>query len=94
MSSSILACKSSCSADSITNPAKIKILFLGYGDSDRLANLYTASTAQALIGLIWKSSAVLKLKNVYRTNLYTFLISYTYIRINYDFKHNLSLSWT
>jgi len=66
----------------------------GYNDSCRLANFNTASTAQALIGLIWKGSAVLKLKNVYRTNLYTFLISYTYIRINYDLKHNLSLSWT
>ena len=70
-------------------PAKIKISFLGHGDRGRLANLYTASTAQALIGLKRKSSAVLKLKNVYRTNLYTFLVSYAFIRINFDFKHNM-----
>jgi len=89
MSPSIFACKSNCSADCITNPAKIKSSFFVYRDRCRLANFKAASAAKALIGLKRKSSPVLKLKNIYRTNFNTFLVSYTYILINYDFKQNM-----
>ena len=67
----------------------ILISFLGHCDRGRLANLNTAFAAQALIGLKRKGSPVLELKNIHRADFDAFFVSYAFIRIDFDFKHNM-----
>ncbi len=69
--------------------AKIKISFLSYRYSCRLADLDTAPAADTFPGLKRKGPPVPELKNIHRADLNTFLISYTFARIDFDFKHNM-----
>jgi hypothetical protein len=70
---------------------RLFVLCLGYRYRLKFTDFNTAFTPQALIGMNGNGFPVLQLKNIYRTDLNTFFVTYALIRVHFHLEHKIIL---
>jgi hypothetical protein len=72
--------------------SSLKLLYLFNRDSVSFADLYTAFTAQTLIGIYRVGLTINHLEHIHWTNIHTFLVAIALILVNCYFPHLLVTS--